>query len=320
MPHSEVSTNLESQVNLLGTINTKVSADGAGGPLVAYLAEQGIVLANDVAKGVTVTNNYTIYLADSKTSQDFREQRDAIMIPIEKRIIGCVQFLKGFFQPNYKSLGDWGITAEVGGKITLPATEEEWQTLIEAINTKNSSYIFPLISPLQQYLNLNNIILANDITNFAAAMVKSASMASAKVTAEDAHKLVVKDWAIPLSHIRLIVAFLMKLYAGKAKKLGYYGITVVNTPKVQKTRNIKLSITENKLRQEAELGSVLVNMGTGSLNIYKGKTITSTPTALAAGEKLLLVKGYSTFSVQNPSSVIKGILQIIPKAIAAKKS
>ena len=144
-------------------------------------------------------------------------------------------------------------------------------------------------------------------------------MASYKTISEDAHELLRTDWTTPLAHIKLIVAFLMKLYKGNTKKLGYYGIVAVASARVVKTRNLSLSITQSKLGKQAKIGSVLVNLGAGSLNVYKGKTLTGTPIALAAGGKLLIVKGMSKFSVENPSAVIKGKLQIIPPAIVAKQ-
>jgi hypothetical protein len=312
MPRSDVPTSLQPQVSLLGSIAKKVSADAAASPILAYLAQQGIVLADDVAKGVTVMSNYAIYSANAKISQDFREQRDVLMLPIVNGMTGSIQFLKGFYQPNYKPLGDWGITAATGGKITLPTTELEWQTLIGLMNTKNSSYIFPLISPLQQYLTLNSIVLADDITDIATAIVKNASMASAKTIAEDAHELVVTDWAEPLAHIRLIVAFLMKLYKGNTKKLGYYGITVVAAAKVKKTRNVKIPFGFTKLKQKGFLGGAFINTGTETLWIYKGKTATGTPIVLLAGAKMIIPKGYSSFCVTNSSATISAKLQVVP--------
>ncbi len=99
MPRSDVPTSLQPQVSLLGSIAKKVSADAAASPILAYLAQQGIVLADDVAKGVTVMSNYAIYSANAKISQDFREQRDVLMLPIVNGMTGSIQFLKGFYQP-----------------------------------------------------------------------------------------------------------------------------------------------------------------------------------------------------------------------------
>jgi hypothetical protein len=137
-------------------------------------------------------------------------------------------------------------------------------------------------------------------------------MASAKTIAEDAHELVVTDWAEPLAHIRLIVAFLMKLYKGNTKKLGYYGITVVAAAKVKKTRNVKIPFGFTKLKQKGFLGGAFINTGTETLWIYKGKTATGTPIVLLAGAKMIIPKGYSSFCVTNTSATISAKLQVVP--------
>ena len=319
MPHAIVPKSLQLQVSLLLSIAKRVSNDRDAGPLIAYLAKHNIILADDVETSVTVMDNYNIFLENAKTSQDFCEERNLLILPIINNMTGSIQFLKGFYQPNFKPLGDWGVTISTRGKITLPAGGIDWQTLILLIIKQNNSYELPNISPLTPYLVEQNIILADDASNIAQAIVKSTSMGKYKTISEEARQLANNDWAIPLAHIKLIVAFLMKLYKGNTKKLGYYGITVVKDPKVVKTRNMKILFGATKLNKRAEVGGTFINMGTKPLNIYKGKTATDIPIVLAPGEELIIPKGYSIFSVQNTSKTISGKLQVIPAKKAVKK-
>ena len=312
MPHIEIPSDLDSQTNLLDIIVKRVTTDGASGELVAFLAKKGIVLADDVAKGVTTEAHYSDSLSFARLGQKYCHERDVLIDPIIKKVSGSYQFLKALYTPDTKELGDWGATITIGGKITLPTEVVGCTTALDNLILKNNSYVSPAISPLKQYLTKNAIVLGDDSMGCAAAALKQDAMTTAKNNAKVAHHLMTIAWAIPLQHIRMIGKFLMKLYIGNEQALGDYGFKVVDAKKALKTRNIKIPYGFTKPNQRAKFGGSFINIGTETLHIYAGKTITGTPIILLAGGKLIVPKGYSSFCVTNTSAVNSAKLQIVP--------
>jgi hypothetical protein len=121
--------------------------------------------------------------------------------------------------------------------------------------------------------------------------------------------------AMPFANLTLITNFLMKLYEGNEKGLSVYGLKTVIAAKVDKVKDIKLALGQSKLKIKTKIGSMFFNTGTEDLHIYKGATITGEFIILAAVAKLLVPKGYSKFSVYNPSNTTSAKLQLIPKRI-----
>ncbi len=312
MSHNKIPTVFNDQTVLLGNILTKVTADGASSPLIAFFAQKGIVLADDVASGVTAAGHYANNLTLTKQGEKYCEDRDTLMLPITVGLNGSFQFLKPYYAPMYKTMGDWDVTITTGGKITLPTDVAGWTTLLTGFKAKNDSYVSPEISPLEQYLVKKNISLSDYVTSIAAAAVLETNMKSAKSDAGKAHNDMVNEWALPLKHIRMIGVFLMKLYSGDEKALGEYGYTVVNSTKVLKTRNIRIPFGFTKLKQKAKLGGAFINIGTETLWIYKGKIVSGAPIVLLPGAKFIIPKGYSSFCVTNTSAVNSAKLQVVP--------
>ena len=312
MPRNEIPTDFTSQQKLLGTIETKVTADGPSGELIAFLAKNGIVIADDVAAGVTAAGHHTNNLSFTKQGQKYCAQRDVLMLPITVGSVGCFQFLKSYYKDDLKSLGDWDLTVTTSGKITLPIDVAGWTTLLTGFKAKNDSYAAPAVSPLAQYLVKKTISLADYLTKLGAAATLESEMKTAKSNAGKEHNNMVKEWALPLKHIKMEGSFLMKLYAGDEKAICDYGYTVVDDVKVLKTRNIKIPFGFTKLRQKATIGGGFINTGTETLWIYKGKIAAGAPIILLAGAKLIVPKGYSNFCVTNTSAVNSTKMQVVP--------
>ncbi len=305
-------TNITAQNVLLETLHEKVIADGPTGPLFKMLADKGIILADDLATGVTAMANNVSYLAAKKQSQILLRQRDILMKPLIAHTTDCFQFLKSNYSPNYKLVGDWGGTITDGGKITYVTDTVGQVALIVAIKTQNNSYTTPEVSPLAHFLTFQKIDLSDDATNGATAILRDKAYAIAKKSSEDFREKRDKDWPTVVSHINEIGDFAMKLFKGNVKILGAYGYTVINDPKVDQIRDIEISLGTSKLKIKAKIGSTLYNTGTDGIEIYKGKTTVGTPMLLAAGGKITSAKGYSTFSAKNLSTTKKGKFQIIP--------
>lgn len=312
MSHNKIPTNFNAQTTLLDKIDEKVTADGSGGELVAFLAKKGIVLSDDIANGVTAANYYGTNLSLTKLGEKYCAERDALMLPVTTGLAGCFQYLKVYYKPEFKSLGDWDVTITNSGKITPPTDVAGWSILLTNFKIKNDSYVSPAVSPLAQYLTKKGIVLADFVTDVAAATVLEDSMKTAKSDASKAHNDMGNKWGIPLKHVSQIGAFLMKLHVGNEKELGEYGFTVVDTPKVLKTRNIKIHFGVTKLKQRANVGGAFINTGTETLHLYAGKTATGIPIILLAGAKLIVPKGYSSFCVTNASAVNSAMLQVVP--------
>lgn len=312
MPRNEIPTDFPTQQKLLGSIKTKVTDDGPSGELIAFLAKNGIVIDDDVAAGVTAAGHHANNLSYTKEGQKYCAQRDALMLPVTVGSGGCFQFLKSYYKNDLKSLGDWDLTVTTSGKITLPTDVAGWTTLLTGFKAKNDSYSAPAVSPLAQYLVKKSISLADYLTKLGEAATLETEMKTAKSNAGKEHNSMVREWALPLKHIKMEGSFLMKLYVGDEKTLGDYGFTIVDAVKVLKTRTIKIPFGFTKLRQRANVGGAFINTGTETLHLYAGETATGIPIILLAGAKLIVPKGYSTFCITNTSAVNIAMLQVVP--------
>ncbi len=305
-------TNITDQIVLLGKIETRVNAQGPTGPLFKMLEEKGIVLADDVALGVTALANNVSYLADKKESQTLLQQRDALMKPIISHTSDSLQFLKSLFSPNFKLVGDWGGTITDRGKITYATDTAGQVALLNAIKTKHESYLTPEVSPLAIFLAEQNIDLSNDSSKGATAILRDDAYSVAKKSSEDFREKRDKNWPNVVAHINAIGDFAMKLFKGNVKILGSYGYTVITDPKVVKQRIVVLYVGQTKLKIVVKINSTIFNSGTVAVNIYKGKTKSGDPILLAPGAIFLVTKGYSTVSAENTSQSVKAEITLIP--------
>ena len=109
-----------SQLALLTNIVTKNTALGAASPLTAFLAQQNIVLANDVTAGASAQIHETNRALQSKQSENYCQLRNNSFKTAWQHITGSAQYLKQFNKGNTKELGNWGFTITDGGKINYP--------------------------------------------------------------------------------------------------------------------------------------------------------------------------------------------------------
>ena len=94
MARFEVSNVFEEQVVLLNDINTKVAGDKEASPLLQMMKNKGIVLADDIAAGVTASKSNVDFLAKGILGQEFCKKRDVVMDPIVKHISNSFQLLQ----------------------------------------------------------------------------------------------------------------------------------------------------------------------------------------------------------------------------------
>ena len=313
MGRSVIPQLFESKVTLFNNLKKKVDADGSGGVLVAMLAEKGINLTTDAANCVLAVGYDTDFKFSLKSSQNLRQQGNALMKPIIANTTGAYQYLKTLFDPNFKAVGDYGATISDSGKFTYPVGTVAWMGEFELMKAKYDSFIAPLICPLALFNTQNNISLTINSTNGALALVKLTTQEEDTKSSELSREKRDIKFAPILKDIRTIIKFLMKLYPDNVKELGLYGITIVLTPKVAKARTIKLAFGQSKLKVKLTIGSIVSNTGTETINIYKGKDMSGTPIPLSTGKKWIAAKGYSYVCFANTSQTNTATFAILPK-------
>lgn len=304
-------TTIEEQTVLLDNIVSKITKDGADSPIIEMLSINNIDLNADVDTGIKALANNTLFMALEKQAHNHRQQRDKVMKPILKHLRGCFRFLKEWSVPNFKAIGDWGGTITDGGKITYPTDTGERIKLLLLLKKKQDSYT-DSDSPLLTFLTINQISLEEDATKGAAAVESDIAFNDLMKKALKAREDRDKDWKKPMKHIRKVGKYLKTSYPNNVNMLGLYGFLVVLAAKVAKKRTIKMGISANKLGLRTKVGRMIENLGTGDLYLYKGKQITGTPLLLKAATKLKAAKGYSIFSVTNPSSTEPGKFMFFP--------
>ena len=314
MPTAEVPSNFAEEIKLLSTIKAKVDLDGVSGPLVTMFISKGIDLASDTTtatKAVGYDNSFKELIKDS---QNYTQQGEALMKTIINHTTGACQFLKSLFNPNFKAVGDWGATITDTGKMTYPTTEDGWIQLFTAIKLQNDTYVLPIISPLATFLSSNFISLSKDATNCVAAKDFHTKQVTSKFQSELATENRNITFKPVASHIRSTVAFLKKTFPNNLKILGEYGITVVTAVKVAKVKKIKIAFGQTKMNLKLVINSIIENNGTQTIRIFKGKTMEGTAIIIAAGEKWIVINGYSTVCIANSSATLGAQFIILPKA------
>ncbi len=292
--------NFTAQQRLFTDVNTKHTADGANSELKPYLAQQSINLTADAAAATQAAMHEEARSARSKSAENFRQLRDNHFLPMFALFKSMVQFLKGFYRGNERELGHWGISVNGSRKIVYPSDFDAQTKGMDSFLQKHTG--LGNASPLIPYLIKQSISVPAMQTNLASAVNHQKSMKEAAKSAEE--ERVARDhlWSPVVAHLRGIVDYLKKLNSNNPKSLGAYGISVDDSPRPPKLRKTTLKagaqITQNGVR----IGGSFNNIGSVPLHLYRGKTITGTPTVVAVGDQLGILKGWSTLTVVNIST------------------
>ena len=294
-----------SQLALLTNIVTKNTALGAASPLTAFLAQQNIVLANDVTAGASAQIHETNRALQSRQSGNYCQLRNNSFKTAWQHITGSAQYLKQFNKGNTKELGNWGFTITDGGKINYPPAFAERASLFTTFLAKAHTYT-PAANPLQPYITQQNIDLVKDDTLVQQAITNDASFKAAAQQSENETELRNQLWLPVLEHIKTIGNFLMKLYSNNPKTLGLWGFVVDESTQKPRLRTTKLKLGEQISSKSVMIGSTVTNIGESDLHLYKGKATTGTPVTLHKGEQFGVMKGWGTITVVNPSTLVEG--------------
>ena len=299
-----------SQLQVLYNINTQNTNLGTASPLTAFLAQQGIVPGDDVNAASNAQTHETSRALLSRQSENYRQFRDNNFTRPWSHLTGCVQFLKQFYKGNTKELGNWGIAITDGGKINYPAAFIDRSLAFNSFTEKHNSYPAGT-SPLQPYLDQQAIDLTGDAVFVSAALSNNNDFVTAAQQSENETELRNQLWQPVLEHIKTIGNFLMKLYSNNPKALGAWGFVVDNSPKKPGLRTSKVKPGETVLFNGLIIGGTLTNIGSGEIHVYRGKTTSGSPAIIHAGEQFGVIKGYSTITVVNPSSLIEGKFSVL---------
>ena len=291
-----------SQLTLLNNIIAKNTELGTGSPLTAFLAQQNIVLANDAATGAAAQTHDTSRALLKKQSENFRQLRDNYFATPWAHLNSGVQFLKTFYKGNTKELGNWGITITDSGKVNYPPAFTKRTTVFIAFATKHNSYTNGT-SPLQPFLTQQAINLDADSAQVEQAVTNNTSFTATTQQSENATEMRNQLWLPVLANIKAIGNFLMKLYTNNPKALGAWGFVVDDSTKKPALRTTKLKLGEQITTNGVVIGSTLTNVGADVIHLYRGKSTVGTPVIIHAGEQFGIVKGYSSLTVVNPSTL-----------------
>ena len=125
------------QQALTVAIKKKFDADGANSPLIALLAKNNIDLDDDATAYIEAAKQEAARLSNNRQSENYFQLRDLLFLPVLKNMKGEIQFLKAFAKPNYKDLGNWGVTVVNTSKIVYPAEFAKLTKLFADIVTQN---------------------------------------------------------------------------------------------------------------------------------------------------------------------------------------
>ena len=273
-------------------------ADGSASPLTAFLAAEGISLTADALAYDAARTAHIASLQYEKDMEKFRRDRDDELDPVFKRLKGEVQFLKGFYKSNPAVLGDWGITVNEN-RIEYPAD------FLNRVDVWNNFYTHHADlgddSPLTPYLTRQGIDIDDDNNKVTASLALHNQFLTAAGNREIETQNRNNEWLPVMEHVRAIGDFLKKLFKNKEQKLGDWGYTVDDSRQTGKERTSTLLLGQSITINAAKIGSVLTNIGTIDIEIYKGKEPVGAYTMVPAGGLFGIQKGFSTITVKNPS-------------------
>ena len=290
-------------------INKKHIADGVNSPLINYYLEQKIVAADDTAAIVAaITSNSKMGVLKRQAENSYA-LRNLLFNPVFLNVQSEVQFLKKLKKGKVSELGDWGITVN-GNKIVYPALFDRRVELVKTFYTKHLSYA-PGTSPLQPFITEQNIVVVTEGKATDDAVTADTAAAQQAKDGEDMKKQRDNFIASVLLHQAGIGGYLMSLKIKNQKAVGEWGFTVDDSPQAPKLQKTTILPADKITVNSVVIGSTLTNTGIGTLHIYKGKSTTGTPVVVEAGDKLGMIKGYSSVTAINPSTLEKGIFMVL---------
>jgi len=296
-----IPSDIPGQITLLTAVKTKNTADGVGSVIAAFLTQQAIDLTVDLTNANSALAHDASAVLQDGQAKDYNELRDLKQNVVAAHMRGEYQFLKNFYKPNYSELENWGANITSGGRITIPTDTVALQTMLALLKAKHTG--FPVgTSPLLPFITQQGIDLTVDTTNMTNAVLNNGLANTAENNAENERELRDNLMTPVTTHLHKIGGQLLKTFPNNPQKLIEWGYQVDQSKRAPKLRTTTLKLSESITTSGIVIGSTVTNLGPGDVHVYKGKTTTGTPTILASGQKLGVVKGSSIMTFVNPST------------------
>ena len=297
--------NFASEQTLFTSILQHNTESGKNSPLDAFFKQQGIDIDELQAAAGNAADMEKQRLALKRDSENNTQQRDTNMKDAWKHLQDEVQFLKGFFKGNERNLGEWGITVDGKNKIVYPPSFAARAQLIQDFIAKHQSYPKGE-SPLQLYISQHNIDVNADLDAVNAAMVNETDKNSFDAASKLATQQRSDFWKPAMEMVRKTGVFLANLYGENSRELGTWGFTVVEDATARSLRTSKLKPAGQKINNSIVIGSVFTNTGETELQLFKGKDKKQTPYLVKPGDTMGMIKGFSSITVVNLSTLQEG--------------
>ncbi|MEP6465755.1 MAG: hypothetical protein ABJB05_05600 [Parafilimonas sp.] len=313
MARLQIPEDFTSQFTLLTDVVAQNTALGAASPITAYLTQMDIDLADDVSAGNDAQTHEISRALLSKQSENYRQLRDNAFKKPWQILTGSAQFLKQFYKNNMKELGNWGFTITDGGKLNYPAAITDRIAVFTTFAQKVHTFT-PTTNPLAPYFVQQEIDVTKAVTLVQQATVSNTSFTNAANQSENETELRNQLWLPVLEHLKDIGGFLMKLYSNNPKALGNWGFVVDDSPQKPKLRTTKIKPGATAVLNGLTIGGTLTNIGAGEVHLCRGKATVGNPTIIHAGEQFGIVKGHSTITIVNPSTLAEAKITVLTAA------
>lgn len=296
-------------IKLVEKVDAKDHDDGAASPVRPYREKKNIVFADvltDLNKAVTYHHNQITF---SQQSENLIELRNNKMKPVMEHATGCIQFLKIYYEPNFKDLGDWGANITNSGKVIIPTDIYERDTLVTALRVQHDTYPAGS-SPLQPYLTKHGIDLGADVSAMAEAIAYHEEAKTKADEAENNTELRNNIVEPTIKMLRGIAEMLLKLYADNPRGICAWGFSVDDNPQKPTEQTSRLDLLTKRTYTSVKIGGLVTNLSKFDIHLYKGKEMIGDPIIIQPNKQFGVPKGYSTLTIYNPSTLSKAVVKI----------
>jgi len=271
--------------------------------LASYLTEQSIDLSDLLAKGLLADVQDSLSKSLKRDAEKLTKKVDLLLkIPV-MHLRGAIQNLKTVVRPEYRKLGDWGVTVDNISKVVYPSTVGGWYDLLENFIAKRDTY--PVgTSPVQAYLDNNNVDLDADLVILGNAKTAQADQQKAMRDSETATTQRNVLWDPIVEHLHGIGSYLVTLDLENPQLAGDYGYNIDHSKQKPKKRTSKCPIEGSITVQAIVFDSLFVNLMDFPVHVFPGRLITDTPIVVPAHGTLAMKKGFSRITVYNPSATV----------------
>lgn len=301
--------NFSKLAKLFTDFKTKYDAEAGASVTQPFLDEQGIDPTADEAAVTAAVAANTAFLKAEKDAEELSEQRDDLFDPVFKDHVGCVQFLKKLFRGNATKLGEWGQTVDARGRVVYPPDFTGRVTVVNDLIAKHQSFA-PPASPLQPYLDENDIDLTANKVSATSAVTAHNDFLAKSATKEEQRELRDTTMAPVEAHLRGIGQILVGLFHKTPHKAGQWGFVIDDSARPSQPSIKKIPISGIKTVHNVDVGTLLTNNGPQSVSVLPGTGEKGGAVTVQAGKKMLVGKTFGTLTVQNPSDTDEAIVSV----------